>query len=99
VELVSLDREAEGRTVAVIDFTLAERKDGQFMDARSGKRAPAAMEMSFVGRGEFLVEEGRWRRLAGRFTTHATGVVKTDSEQQFTVTPLDPIPALVLNAK
>lgn len=99
VQLVSLEREAEGRTVALIDFTLAERKDGHMVNPRTQRRAPAAMEMSFVGRGEFLVEDGRWRKLAGLFSTHATGVVKMDQEQQFTMTPLDPIPAKVLEAK
>jgi hypothetical protein len=101
VHLVSLEKEAEGRTVARIDFTLAERQDGTFSDRRlrMKKALPAMMEMFFVGQGEFLVEQGRWRQLAGRLTTRATGVIKTDSEQQLTLTPLDPIPAQVLAAE
>jgi len=99
VQLVSLEKEAEGRTVARIDFTIAERQDGRFSDRRMKKDLPAMMEMFFVGRGEFLVEQGRWRRLAGRLTTRATGVVKTDSEQQLTLTPLDAIPPQVLAAE
>jgi len=99
VELVSLDKEADGQTVAVIDFTLAERQDGKFSNARVTKTVPASMEMSFVGRGEFLVEQGRWKRIAGRMTTKATGVMETDTEQQFTLMPLDPIPPKVLAAE
>jgi hypothetical protein len=99
VQLVSLEKEAEGRTVARIDFTLADRQDGRFSDRRLKKDLPALMEMFFVGRGEFLVEQGRWRRFAGRMTTRASGFMETDSEQQLTLTPLDPIPAQVLAAE
>jgi hypothetical protein len=96
VEFVALEKEAEGRTVAVIDFTLAERHDGQFMNRGLKKPVPSFMEVSHVGRGEFLVEEGRWRKLAGRMTTKAGGVATMDSEAQFSLTPLDPIPPQVL---
>jgi hypothetical protein len=99
VELVELNQEAEGRTVAIIDFTLAERQEGKLADRRMKKQVPAAMEMTFVGRGEFLVEEGRWRRMAGRMTSRSKGPVQANSEQQFTLTPLDPIPPKVLAAE
>jgi hypothetical protein len=100
VELVSLEKEAEGRTVAVIDITLAERQEGHFPDRRNpGQEISASMEMSFVGRGEFLVEEGRWRRLSARMTTWAVGAVQAGSAQQLTLTPLDPIPTSVLAAE
>jgi hypothetical protein len=96
---VGLEREGEGRTVALIDYTLAERHDGKFVDPRTKESVPASMEMSFLGRGEFLVEEGRWRKLSGRYTTRATGAMKTDTAQQFTLTPLEPIPPKVLAAE
>ncbi len=99
VELVGLEQDAEGRTVALIDYTLAEKQDGTFTHRRSKDSISSAMEVSFVGRGEFLVEAGRWRKLTGRFTTHSTGVVKSDTAQQFTLTPLDPIPPKVLAAQ
>lgn len=99
VELVGLERDGEGRTVALLDYTLAEKHDGKFVDPRTKESLPASMEMSFLGRGEFLVEEGRWRKLAGRYTTRATGAVKTDTAQQFTLTPLQPIPPKVLAAE
>lgn len=99
VELVGLEREGEGRTVALIDYTLAEKHDGKFVDPRTKESLPASMEMSFLGRGEFLVEEGRWRKLSGRYTTRATGAMKTDTAQQFTLTPLEPIPPKVLAAE
>jgi len=99
VELAGLERDAEGRTVALLDYTLAEKHDGKFVDPRTKESLPASMEMSFLGRGEFLVEEGRWRKLAGRYTTRATGAMKTDTAQQFTLTPLDPIPPKVLAAE
>lgn len=99
VELAGLERDASGATVAVIDYTLAEKHDGKFVDPRTKESLAATMEMSFVGRGEFLVEAGRWRKLVGRFTTHATGAVQTDIAQQFTLTPLEPIPPKVLAAE
>jgi hypothetical protein len=99
MELVGLEREGEGRTVALIDYTLAEKHDGKFVNSRTKESLPASMEMSFLGRGEFLVEEGRWRKLSGRYTTRATGAMKTDTAQQFTLTPLEPIPPKVLAAE
>jgi hypothetical protein len=99
VELAGLERDADGGTVALIDYTLAEKHDGKFMDPRTKESLPASMEMSFIGRGEFLVEAGRWRKLVGRFTTSATGVMQTDIAQQFTLTPLEPIPPKVLAAE
>jgi hypothetical protein len=98
VELVALEKEGE-TTVAIIDFTIAERQEGGFPNRRTQKEIPASMETSFVGRGEFLVEEGRWRRVAGRMTTRATGIMQADSDQQFTLTRLDPIPPQVLAAE
>jgi hypothetical protein len=99
VELAALEQDAEGRLVAVLDYTLAERQEGKFSDRRLEKQIPASMEISFVGRGEFLVEQGRWKRLAGRMTTRATGAMETDTEHQFTLTPLEPIPPEVLAAE
>ncbi|MCP3097342.1 hypothetical protein LZ198_00490 [Myxococcus sp. K15C18031901] len=99
VELVALEREAEGRTVAVIDFTLAERHAGRYEDPSLLKPIPATMEMAYVGRGEFLVEEGRWRRVAGQMSTRTKGVVSVDSAQRFVMVPLDPVPPEVLSAQ
>ncbi len=96
VELVALEHEAAGRTVAVIDFTLAERHDGKFAHPEPDKSIPGMMEFSYVARGEFLVEEGRWRRLAGQMSTVSKGVMTTNSVQHFVLTPLAPIPPAVL---
>ncbi|MCE9666369.1 hypothetical protein LY474_00970 [Myxococcus stipitatus] len=98
VQLVSLEREAEGRTVAVIDFTLAERHAGRYEDASLLKPIPATLEMTYVGRGEFLVEEGRWRRVAGQTSTVTKGVVSVDSVQRFVMVSLETIPPEVLAA-
>ncbi|MCP3057742.1 hypothetical protein LXT21_03010 [Myxococcus sp. K38C18041901] len=99
VELVSLEREAEGTTVAVIDFTVAERHAGRYENPALARPLPATMEMSYVGRGEFLVEQGRWRRVAGEMATVAKGVVSVDSAQRFVMVPLEPIPQEVLAAQ
>ncbi|HEX8704126.1 MAG TPA: hypothetical protein VF815_35165 [Myxococcaceae bacterium] len=99
VELASLEKDAEGRLVAVIDYTLAERQEGKFSGMGLKGEIPASVEMAFVGRGEFLVEEGKWKRLAGRMTTKAAGAMETDSEHQITLTPLETIPPKVLAAE
>lgn len=99
VELVALEHEAEGRTVAVIDFTLAERHDGKIVHHEADKSIPAMMEMSYVARGEFLVEEGRWRRIAGQMSTVSKGPMTTNSVQHFVLAPLTPIPPEVLAAE
>ncbi|TQF11811.1 hypothetical protein FJV41_32340 [Myxococcus llanfairpwllgwyngyllgogerychwyrndrobwllllantysiliogogogochensis] len=99
VELVALEREAEGRTVAVIDFTLAERHDGKFEHSDPSKSMPGMMEMSYVARGEFLVEEGRWRRIAGQMSTLSKGLMTGNTAQRFAMVPLAPIPAEVLAAE
>jgi hypothetical protein len=98
LQLVELQKGADGRTVAVIDITLAERQAGH-LAVPKGPKLPSSMEMSFVGQGEFLVEEGRWKQLTGRMSTLSTGVMESESEQQFVLSPLDPIPAQVLAAE
>ncbi|MCP3166352.1 hypothetical protein [Myxococcus qinghaiensis] len=99
VELVALEHEAEGRTVAVIDFTLAERHDGKIAHREVEKSVPGMMEMSYVARGEFLVEEGRWRRIAGQLSTVSKGMMTANSVQHFVLAPLAPIPPEVLAAE
>ncbi|MFY2558111.1 hypothetical protein ACN469_10805 [Corallococcus terminator] len=99
VELVALEHEAEGRTVAVIDFTLAERHDGKIAHREPEKSIPGMMEFSYVARGEFLVEEGRWRRLAGQISSISKGVMTTNSVQRFVMVPLPTIPPQVLAAE
>jgi len=99
VELVALEQEAEGRTVAVIDFTLAERHEGKLAHRELKESIPGLMEFSYVARGEFLVEEGRWRRLAGQLTTVSKGLMSMNSVQHFVLAPLAPIPPEVLAAE
>ncbi|AGC43308.1 lipoprotein [Myxococcus stipitatus DSM 14675] len=101
VRLSSLVREAKGRTVAVIDFTLMAEDKGEYVSWGPGrKRVPASDAAYYVGRGEFLVEEGRWRTLSGELSLRASGgVLAMDSAHRFTMTPVDSTPAGRLKAR
>ncbi|WP_342379892.1 hypothetical protein NVS55_10135 [Myxococcus stipitatus] len=101
VRLASLVREAKGRTVAVIDFTLIAQDQGDYVSWGPGrKRVPASDAAHYVGRGEFLVEEGRWRSLSGEISLRASGgVLAMDLTHRFTMTPVDSSPASGLRAR
>ncbi|NVJ25614.1 MULTISPECIES: hypothetical protein [Myxococcus] len=97
--LTALERDAAGRTVAIIDFTLTIRDAGYYEPLLSRRRFPASDTASYVGRGEFLVEEGRWKRLSGEISIQAKGVVRMDSAYRFVLEPLEPARFLPLAAE
>lgn len=101
VTLSALAREAPGRTVAVIDFTLIAEDQGEYVSWGPGrKRVPASDAAHYVGRGEFLVEEGRWRTLSGEISLRASGgVLAMDSAHRFVMTPVRAVPAEGLRAR
>lgn len=95
-ELVSLTPTPDGDTVAVISYAISEDVKGRFVVPQSGQRVPSAMSMSHVGRGEFLVKKGIWKKLVGRMRAKATGLVTMDGDEQFVLDPMASVPAALL---
>ena len=50
------------------------------------------MTCSFIGRGEFLIDQGRWAQLVGDMSIKSTGVMQSDNMQHLALMPLDNIP-------
>ena len=92
VEFSELSETASGQPIAVLDYVIAETVDGEIQSPFSSEKSPVAMECSFIGRGEFLIEEGRWERFTGEFTARSTGLMESDATQRFALTLLEEVP-------
>jgi len=99
VRLAALEKAGDDK-VAVIDYSLAESVVGKFVmpiGPQAGRAQPFSMSMIFVGRGEFLVGKGSWRKFAGRMEIKGSGMMQADVQQQFLLVPSDEIPAALLS--
>ncbi|MBZ0289089.1 MAG: hypothetical protein K8I30_15830 [Anaerolineae bacterium] len=92
VAFTGLTQTADGKPVAILDYMLVESVDGTFQSPMSDEASPSSMTCSFLGRGQFLIEQGRWQQLIGEFAISSTGIMETDIVQQFALTPLEAIP-------
>jgi len=97
VELVSLREDEGGELLACMDYCIAESVRGRTPDPFSSKTEEWSMAMAFVGRGEFLVRKGTWRRFAGRVHTSSTAEGFRDMQMHFAMEPLDEVPQELLN--
>lgn len=95
--LVSI-RKVEEETVATIDYLVYESVDGEFKDGIAKPKA-SAMDMMFVGRGEFSLEKGMWKSFMGRLKLKGAGVTASFSDQDLALEPLSTIPDFYLNLK
>ena len=92
VAFSGLTQTADGKPIAILDYALVESVDGSFQSLLSDKASPSSMTCSFLGRGQFLIEQGRWQQLVGEFAITSTGVMESNAVQQFALTPLETIP-------
>ncbi|HEX9952013.1 MAG TPA: hypothetical protein VGB53_09615, partial [Rubricoccaceae bacterium] len=77
VRLVALEG-GPARPLATLDYNLRERIAGSF----------GHMEFVFVGRGEFDVAAGTWRRFGGRMSIESTFMGTQSSSQEFALEPV-----------
>lgn len=99
VTLASVEENDAGQAVAYLEYVIAETVDGDFLFPFSDDPIPTSMNCSFLGQGSFLIEEGRWEQFTGEFRIFATGMVESDTVQQFALTPLEDIPQEYVDIK
>jgi hypothetical protein len=68
---------ADGDTLAVLDYHIAEAVKMKVMGDAGSK--PGEMAMAFVGRGEFMVNRGVWKRLVGRVLFKSVNIIDRDT--------------------
>ena len=92
VTLTEVSQNEAGQTVAILDYVIAESVDGVFAIPGGDELAPAAMTCTFLGQGEFLIDEGRWSQFSGEFALQSSGVMEANGVQQFALTLMDDVP-------
>ncbi len=102
VKLTRLTKTEDGDVVASLHYLIAESVKGRITDpfAEEGQAPsgmPTSMSMSFVGRGEFLVNKGTWKQLVGRMTMKGTGMMSADVQQHVAMEPMASAPKELLS--
>ena len=95
VKLVSLEKTADGDILAVMDYCIVEGAKGHLPIMGEGEKKPFGMIGAFVGRGEFLVNKGTWKRLNGRMRIKSVGE-DFDANQNVILEPMEKVPEEML---
>jgi hypothetical protein len=90
VTFTELTTNSEGKALAVIDYFILESVSGDFINPMSDEAMETSMDCSFIGRGYFLIDEGRWESFFGNFNIISTNpVMNLENRQQFSLVPFD----------
>ncbi len=93
VTLKEITETPEGEPVAILDYLIVESVEGeQTVPFLSNEPVPTTMKCSFLGRGEFLIEQGKWQAFSAENTVQTTGIVTSNVTRQLALTPLDEVP-------
>ena len=92
VTLKEITETPAGESVAILDYLIAESVEGEMAPFFSTESVPTTMKCSFLGRGEFLIEAGKWRAFSAEYTIQSTGIITADVTQQLALMPLDEVP-------
>ncbi len=93
ITLKEITETPEGEPIAILDYLIAESIEGeQTIPFLSNEPVPTTMKCSFLGRGEFLIEQGKWQAFSAENTIQTTGIVTSNVTQQLALTPLDEVP-------
>jgi hypothetical protein len=101
VKFTELSTTEDGRPIAILDYLIAEMVEGSFETPLSEESTPTSMSCTFMGRGAFLIEEGRWSQFTGEFGISSTGFLGFlggETIQQFALMPLEEIPQQYLES-
>ena len=89
----------DGRRVAVLDYLLVEsisgHSDSQMlanMSSATTDQIPVSMQCSFIGQGQFLIDEGRWHQFVGEMTINSDGFMMANSVQAMALVPMETVP-------
>ncbi|MEZ4670024.1 MAG: hypothetical protein R3E39_19140 [Anaerolineae bacterium] len=92
VEFSALSTTPDGKKIAILDYLIVESVEGNFYGATSTEGTHASMTCSFVGKGQFLIDEGRWNQLNIEFAINSTYLTIANDIQHLALTPLAEIP-------
>ena len=92
VKLVSLVRLNDGETIATIEYAIEGSVSGELATPIGEGPTAFSATIGFVGSGEFLVDQGTWKRLTGRMHTRSSGVLTLISQQYLSMELLDEVP-------
>lgn len=94
VTLKDVVETSDGSLVAILDYTIIESVKGEQSTFFNNEAAPTTMKCSFLGRGEFLIEQGRWKTLSIENRIQSTGMITSDVAQRLGLSFLDEVPEL-----
>ena len=92
VQLTEITQNEAGEALAVIDYMVIEAVAGTMGGAFMDEAPDTSMTCSFLGRGYFLIDQGRWQQLNGEFKVTSTGVMTTSSAQHIALMPVETLP-------
>lgn len=93
VKLTEITETPTGELVALLDYSIVESVEGkQTLPFASNEAVPSSMNCSFMGQGQFLIEQGRWQQFSAEYSIQTTGLMTSTVIQHLALSPLDPIP-------
>lgn len=92
VTLSEITQTLDGRPLAVLDYVIIEVVSGVMDSALSDEQIGVSMSCSYLARGYFLINEGRWHALGGEFAVKSDGIMSGNSIQQIGLVPLETLP-------
>lgn len=84
--LTKLEKLPDGHRLAAIEFDGSELLQGH-VSTRAGKAVALSMSSGSSGRGEFLVDEGRWQSLEFTLSVTGEGLGHVDIQEHVKVSP------------
>lgn len=93
VTLAKIAETPAGKPVAILDYLIIESVKGkQAIPFFTKESVPTSMKCSFIGQGQFLIEQGRWEQFSAEYTVQTTGIMTSTITQYLALSPLDKVP-------
>jgi hypothetical protein len=94
VMLTDVVETSDGSLVAILDYAIVESVKGEQSTFFNSEAVPTTMKCSFLGRGEFLIGQGRWKTFSVENRIQSTGMITSDVTQHLGLSLLDEVPEL-----
>lgn len=104
VQLADVVTDDAGDHIAIIEYMLTEKVSGTMVNPMAGgqaaaKRAPSEMSCSYIGKHEFYIDKGYWKRVTGEMMIHSKGIINSDMKQRIGMRLIDAIPGSISHEK
>lgn len=96
VKLASVSKNESGSRIATIDYMITEKIKGRFKEPGQTKERRLEGVTSFIGKGEFNLDQGRWQSFVAQMRIKSSGTLSGDIRQILKMTPVDQIPDALL---